>query len=49
MVEMAKFNVLRAITTKVGKSELQFMCSAHRLIVLNFLQFSIKTYVVGTH
>ena len=34
MVEMTMFNVQRAITPKVGKSELQFMCSAHRLIVL---------------
>ena len=34
MVEMAMFNVQRAITQKVGKPELQFMCSAHPLIVL---------------
>ena len=34
MVEMAMFNVQRAITTKVGKPELQFMCSAHHLIAL---------------
>ena len=34
MVEMAMFNVQRAITPKVGKPELQFMCSASRLIVL---------------
>ena len=34
MVEMAMFNVQRAITPKVGKPELQFMCSAHCLIML---------------
>ena len=35
MVEMAIFNIQRAITLKVGKQELQFMCSACRLIVFN--------------
>ena len=34
MVEMAMFNVQRSITPKVGKPELQFMCSAYRLMVL---------------
>ena len=34
MVEMVMFNVQRAITPKVGKPVLQFMCSACRLIVL---------------
>ena len=34
MVEMAMFNVKRAITPKAGISELQFMCSAHCFIVL---------------
>ena len=34
MVEMALFNVSRAISPKVGKPELQFMCSVHGLIVL---------------
>ena len=34
MVEMTMFNVQRAITIKVGKPELRFMCSARRLIVL---------------
>ena len=34
MVEMAMFNVQRAITPKVGKPELWFMCSACCLIVL---------------
>ena len=33
---MAMFYVQRAITPKVGKSELQFMCFAHCLIVLYF-------------
>ena len=28
MVEMAIFNVQRAVTSKVGKQELRFMCSA---------------------
>ena len=34
MVEMAMFNFQRVITKKIGKPELGFMCSAHRLIVL---------------
>ena len=34
MVEMAMFNVQRAITPKVGKPELCFICSASHLIVL---------------
>ena len=33
-VEMAVFNVQSAITPKVGKQELQFMCSALCLMVL---------------
>ena len=33
MVEMAMFNVQRAITPKVGQPELWFMCSAHCLMV----------------
>ena len=37
MEEMAIFNIQRAITLKVGKKELRFMCSAHRLMV--FLAF----------
>ena len=28
-------NTQRTITPKVGKPELQFMCSAHRLMVFN--------------
>ena len=35
MVEMAIFNIQRAITVKVGKQELRFMCSAHCLMVFN--------------
>ena len=35
MVKMAMFNVQSAITPEVGKPELWFMCSAHRLMVLN--------------
>ena len=34
MIEMAMFNVQRAITPKVGKPELRFMCSARCLIML---------------
>ena len=34
MVEMAMFNVQRAITPKVGKPVLRFMCSEHCLMVL---------------
>ena len=37
MVEMAMLNVQRAITPKVGKPELQFMCSACYLIVFYIL------------
>ena len=35
MMEMAIFNIQRAITLKVRKQELWFMCSACRLMVLN--------------
>ena len=34
MAEMAMFSVQRAITQKVGKPEIPFMCSACRLILL---------------
>ena len=34
MLEMAMFNVQRAITPKVGKTELWFICSARRLKAL---------------
>ena len=35
MVEMAIFNIQRAITLKVGKQELRFMCSACYLMVFD--------------
>ena len=35
MVEMAIFNIQRAITLKVGTQELQFMCSECHLMVFN--------------
>ena len=35
MVEMAIFNIQRAITLKVGKQELRFMCSARHLMAFN--------------
>ena len=35
MLEMAIFNVQRAINPKVCNQELRFLCSARRLIVLN--------------
>ena len=35
MMEMAIFNIQRAITLKVGKLELQFMCSTCHLMVFN--------------
>ena len=35
MVKMAIFNIQKAITPKVGEQELQFMCSARRLMVFN--------------
>ena len=34
-MEMAIFNIQRAITQKVGKQGLQFIYSAHRLMVFN--------------
>ena len=45
MVEMAMFNLQRAITSKVGKPELQFMCSARRLIVLYICVVKISPMV----
>ena len=42
MVEMAIFNIQRAITLKVGKQELQFMCSACHLMVLTFVSSFMK-------
>ena len=40
MVEMAIFNIQRAITLKVG--ELPFMCSACNLMVLTFVSSFMK-------
>ena len=37
MVEMATFNIQRPITSKVGKPELRFMCSASQLICFTFV------------
>ena len=34
MVEMPIFYVQRAVTPKVGKSEIRFICSTRRLMVL---------------
>ena len=42
MVEMAIFNIQRAITLKVGKQELQFMCSACHLMVFNIVSSFMK-------
>ena len=42
MVEMAIFNIQRAITLKVGKQELQFMCSTCHLMVLTFVSSFMK-------
>ena len=42
MVEMAIFNIQRAITLKVGKQELRFMCSAYHLMVLTFVSSFMK-------
>ena len=42
MVEMAIFNIHRAITLKVGKQELRLMCSACHLMVLTFVSSFMK-------
>ena len=42
MVEMAIFNIQKAITLKVGKQELRFMCSACHLMVLTFVSSFMK-------
>ena len=42
MVEMAIFNIQRAITLKVAKQELRFMCSACHLMVLTFVSSFMK-------
>ena len=41
MVEMAIFNIQRAITLKIRKQELRFMCSACHLMVFNI---SVKSH-----
>ena len=42
MVEMAIFNIHRAITLKVGKQELRLMCSACHLMVFTFVSSFMK-------
>ena len=42
MVEMAIFNILKAITLKVGKQELRLMRSACHLMVLTFASSFMK-------
>ena len=42
MVKMAILNNQRAITLKVGKQELWFMCSACHLMVLTFVSSFMK-------
>ena len=42
MVEMAIFNIQRAITLKVAKQELRFMCSECHLMVLRFVSGFMK-------
>ena len=42
MVDMAIFNIQRAITLKVAKQELRFMCSARHLMVLTFVSSFMK-------
>ena len=42
MVEMAIFNIQRAITLKLGKQELRLMCSACHLMVLTFVSSFMK-------
>ena len=53
MVEMAIFNIQRAITLKLGKQELRLMCSACHLMVLTFVSSGFKimewTQKLSTH
>ena len=42
MVEMAIFNIQRAITLKLEKQELLFMCSVCHLMVLTFVSSFMK-------
>ena len=46
MVEMAIFNIQRAITLKVRKQELLFMCSAGRLMLFNIYFMKICQVVL---
>ena len=49
MVEMAIFNIQRAITLNVGKQELRFMCSACHLMVFNiYVKFHENMSSYGT-
>ena len=48
MVEMAMFNVQRAITPKVGKPELLFMCSECSLIVL-YICVKFRENILGRY
>ena len=47
LVEMAMFNVQRAIIPKVGKQELRFMCSARCLIMFYIcMNLCIFDYII---
>ena len=48
MVEMAMFNVQKAINLKVGKAELRFISFVHRLIVLYICVKFRKNILDGT-
>ena len=47
MVEMAIFNIQRAITLKVGKQQSRSMCSAYHLMVLTFVSSFMKIFQAG--
>ena len=50
MVEMAIFNIQWAITLKVAKQELRFMCSACHLMVLTFLsRVTVHVFCMSSH
>ena len=42
MVEMAIFNIQKAISLKEGKQELRFMCSVCHLMVFNIVSSFMK-------
>ena len=48
MLEMAMLHVQWAITPKVGKPELQFICSAHCLIVFYICVLFCENILDGT-